>query len=249
MILLVRLCKMKGCFMKNGFTLAELLLTLGIIGIVAAMTLPALIANYRKKVICEQLKVAQSTISQMLTFAIAEHGDSQFWDYSNVYGTDSSPGNSSKLIISLTEKYFLPYLKDINSSGYKSLKEAGYPVYHLADGSVDIGNLNSLSKRHYVIEFANGMTMFIYMDSTTIPKPMITNILIYVDVNGKAGPNVFGRDTFVAHIISSTGRFEWFGQGVKREYLVDACKTRNLMCGALIQYDSWKIAPDYPIKI
>ncbi len=37
--------------MKNGFTLAEVLITLGIIGIVAAMTMPALIANYQKKVL------------------------------------------------------------------------------------------------------------------------------------------------------------------------------------------------------
>lgn len=32
----------------NGFTLAEVLITLGIIGIVAAMTMPALIANSKK---------------------------------------------------------------------------------------------------------------------------------------------------------------------------------------------------------
>ena len=35
--------------MKKGFTLAEVLITLGIIGVVAALTLPSLITNYRKK--------------------------------------------------------------------------------------------------------------------------------------------------------------------------------------------------------
>lgn len=34
---------------KKGFTLAEVLITLGIIGVVAAMTMPSLVANYEKK--------------------------------------------------------------------------------------------------------------------------------------------------------------------------------------------------------
>lgn len=41
---------------KKAFTLAEVLITLGIIGIVAAMTIPALIANYQERVIVSQLK-------------------------------------------------------------------------------------------------------------------------------------------------------------------------------------------------
>lgn len=36
---------------KTGFTLAEVLITLGIIGIVAAMTLPTVITNVQKKVV------------------------------------------------------------------------------------------------------------------------------------------------------------------------------------------------------
>ena len=41
---------------KNGFTLAEVLITIGIIGIVAAMTLPAVIGNYKKQEVVSRLK-------------------------------------------------------------------------------------------------------------------------------------------------------------------------------------------------
>ena len=55
--------------MKKAFTLAEVLITLGIIGIVAAMTLPSLIANYQKKVTVNRLKQAYSMINQALLLA------------------------------------------------------------------------------------------------------------------------------------------------------------------------------------
>ena len=43
-------CNMKHHVNKFlGFTLAEVLITLGIIGIVAALTIPALIGNYQKQ--------------------------------------------------------------------------------------------------------------------------------------------------------------------------------------------------------
>lgn len=42
--------------MKKAFTMPEVLITLGIIGIVAAITLPALIGKYQKIQTINQLK-------------------------------------------------------------------------------------------------------------------------------------------------------------------------------------------------
>ena len=53
---------------RAAFTLAEVLITLGIIGVVAAMTLPALIQNYQKGVALNRLK---QTFSQLQTGAEA----------------------------------------------------------------------------------------------------------------------------------------------------------------------------------
>lgn len=53
-----------GGFMKKGFTLAEVLITLGIIGVVAAMTMPSLIQNYRKKEATTRIKKFYSMMSQ-----------------------------------------------------------------------------------------------------------------------------------------------------------------------------------------
>ena len=61
--------------MKNsGFTLAEVLITLGIIGIVAAMTLPALIQNYQKMVLKSQFKKVYTTLFNAIKLAQAKTG-------------------------------------------------------------------------------------------------------------------------------------------------------------------------------
>ena len=55
--------------MKQAFTLAEVLITLGIIGVVAAMTLPALIQSYANTVVETRLAKFYSTINQAIARA------------------------------------------------------------------------------------------------------------------------------------------------------------------------------------
>ena len=64
----------------KAFTLAEVLITLGIIGIVAAMTLPTLINNHNKKVTITRLKHFQSLMSQAFNQSTVENGDFSGWD-------------------------------------------------------------------------------------------------------------------------------------------------------------------------
>ena len=60
---------------KKGFTLAEVLITLGIIGIVAAMTMPVLIEKVNHKIVVNRLKKMYSTLSQAMLYTVAKDGD------------------------------------------------------------------------------------------------------------------------------------------------------------------------------
>ena len=74
---------------KAGFTMAEVLITLGVIGIVAALTFPSIIGYYQKKVLQEQFKVAYSMLSQLLLKSEVDLGgkaECYYWDV-NPYGT------------------------------------------------------------------------------------------------------------------------------------------------------------------
>ena len=67
-------------FKLKAFTLAEVLITLGIIGVVAAMTIPTLIQNSFEKKVVSQLKETQSIISQTVRMAEEEYGDIEGWE-------------------------------------------------------------------------------------------------------------------------------------------------------------------------
>ena len=67
--------------MKKAFTLAEVLITLGIVGIVAAMTIPALIGKHKKIETVTKLKTAYATINNAFKLAVANYGDMRNWDY------------------------------------------------------------------------------------------------------------------------------------------------------------------------
>jgi type II secretory pathway pseudopilin PulG len=78
------------------------LITLGIIGIVAALTLPSLVASYKEKVNVTKLKKAYSAMSQAYAQAVNEYGTPDNWDLVG----DSSLVGAQNLIEKLQ-----PYLK------------------------------------------------------------------------------------------------------------------------------------------
>ena len=64
--------------MKKGFTLAEILITLAIIGIVAALTIPSVISNSQQQEYKTGLKKAVSVLNQAITTNLALDGDTPY---------------------------------------------------------------------------------------------------------------------------------------------------------------------------
>ena len=81
-----------------AFTLAEVLITLGVIGVVAAMTLPTVIKNYQKKVASTRVKSAYSQLLQAVQRSEVDNDEIKGWDFSK---TDTN----------FMKKYLEPYFK------------------------------------------------------------------------------------------------------------------------------------------
>ena len=79
---------------KAAFTLAEVLISLGIIGIVAALTLPAIISNYKKSVIETSVKKFYTNINQAIIMSERDNGDRHGWSRTAYYDDGVSTWNT-----------------------------------------------------------------------------------------------------------------------------------------------------------
>ncbi len=95
-------------FKKAAFTLAEVLITIGVIGIVAAMTIPNLVQNYKKKEYSVRVKQFYSMMTQIIKLSEIDNGNIETWHKDATSIDDLGNVASGK---KFTQRYILPYLK------------------------------------------------------------------------------------------------------------------------------------------
>ena len=114
---------------KLAFTLAEVLITLGIIGIVAALTMPALIDNHNKKVVEARLEKFYSSMNQAIRMAELDYGPREYWFEDN---------SDRTLQEEWCKKYIIPYMNvtktGLVNQGGSSGGSAFFTIF-FADGS------------------------------------------------------------------------------------------------------------------
>lgn len=180
---------------EKAFTLAEVLITLGIIGVVAALTLPALIANYETKVTVNKLKKVYSTLAQAFEFSVEEYNTPKYW---NITGRDNA--NSIKVRDKLF--YQIKSLHTCDTTATRKNCNMG-DVYYTIKGNKDneASDLSAGSSMTF-----DGIGMFVLTIKTNGRNRGNTKMLktcyamVYVDVNGAKKPNAVGKDTFVFYM-------------------------------------------------
>uniref|UniRef100_UPI004028D210 prepilin-type N-terminal cleavage/methylation domain-containing protein n=1 Tax=Candidatus Scatousia sp. TaxID=3085663 RepID=UPI004028D210 len=219
-----------------GFTLAEVLITLGIIGIVAAMTLPAITANTRKSETSARLKKFNSMMAQAITLSESVNGDSIYWQKEaasitedenddEIYDNDLGPKATYKFLM----KYIAPYIKY-----YRIEESVPYP---------NPENPEKFSK----IYFADGSEAYVKNGAC---------IDFYYDVNGERKPNRYGYDIFIFALCpwhSST----YFGNTNRKwgALCTSYTQDRNELiqkktCPArILELDGWEFKKDYPFRL
>ena len=222
--------------MKRAFTLAEVLITLGIIGVVATMTIPNLIATHQKKSTAAKLKKAVSTINQTIRMSEEENGEIDTWD-------------KTLEPITFINKYLSPYMKITKIC--KTNMECGYK----APGNV-WKHMNGTYNNYNSPVYQNRRT-FITMDGLLYTYSVITNALsenndrmIIIDINGSQGPNTHGKDVFFLYRQEENSSVFPYGANKTNEEIKRSCsKTGDgLYCAVLIQRNGWEIPTDYPWK-
>ena len=200
-----------------AFTLAEVLITLGIIGIVAAMTLPALIQKQHEKVTVNKVKTAYSLLNQAYTLAKAKNGDINYWFQENsTFETDEdgsvSQNDSGRKNQDIFWDKLVPYLK-ITSRCKASENTCKKPanLYTLT------GNIRNIDIKSYsIINLVNGMSVFGGWIGNINCKNKDSCGDFAVDINGiENPPNATGKDVFYFSILQSSISSYFEGQDME----------------------------------
>jgi len=241
---------------KHGFTLAEVLITLGIIGVVAAMTLPVLIAKHQKKVTVTKLKKLYSELNTVMNVAASENAeDSSNWTYPE---TTDSPEMENFI-----KTYFLPYFKGATFySRDEFTRNIRSTIKNLADKEIEILAPGLILANGQFIQFM-------------VNNPERTGyIWLIADLNGRSLPNKVGRDIFVFNAYSKHvnhqktkdrvgfyyiyyENYDFLNHDGPEEDTLNnggyGCSKSNKygyyagwFCGQIIYLNKWQIPDDYP---
>lgn len=182
---------------KQAFTLAEVLITLGIIGIVASMTIPVLMQKNQEQVTVAKVKKFYSIMNQALLFAIKDYGYVNEWTFIDPEEEEGKKPKSSDRFVN----YIKPYLKISKDCGGKSGCIA--PLSYKQLNNNLWGNYDS-NQWYYKMILIDGSYLWIRTNSTecNTSDAGTKNVcgIIWTDINGKQAPNTIGKDVFVFFI-------------------------------------------------
>ena len=225
-----------------GFTLAEVLITLGIIGVVAAMTIPNLIAKYQKEQTVVKLKKAISILNQAYKLSYDDVGEPSSNDYLKF---------TSKEYINT---YLAPYIKISNlcvvysDCGYTSVMPHKYANGKLASWWI-AGDGSATKTRVGFMTHDGFMYMPMYFSPSNDGKTWYNMNQVILDINGAEGPNRYGRDVFwLTRVQKDGGGINLYGYD-KTDAQINANCSKNSSgeyCAEKIRRAGWKIEKDYP---
>lgn len=222
---------------RNAFTLAEVLITLGIIGIVAAMTMPTLITDARKKSTATKVKKFYNIMNNAVQFSIAKNGDVENWmGEARIYTYEEN--------VQFVKDYFLPYIKYRKYEKCNENLSQDVCVYLIPDGMFSF------------TYDGNGADIIYYIDGEYIisDEERTTHNLFAFQFNKRNGDNEDGtpieRD-FNRKTSVEPYTFNWDGtyENLKTHprYGCNKYSTQaKAFCTKLLQMNNWEITDDYP---
>lgn len=210
--------EIKNSKFKFGFTLAEVLITLVIIGVIAAMTIPNVIATYQEQEKKARIKKTYATLSGAFMRSKADNGD---------YYIDNLNEDSTSEWFDIFLKPYLSTLKICYGTagcwkGKTQFLKGGDCHYAAADG---IGSPRVTT----ILSDGTFVNFDVYNNPDINEKYRVNlgdgfSVVAIFDINGAKSPNTFGKDTF-AVVYTPDGFVPSFRDANESQISSDCSKT------------------------
>ena len=223
-----------------AFTLPEAIITIGIIGIVAALITPQLISNYQKKVVPIRLKKMYNTLWSAITLAEIENGPTDNWTFED--------GEQAR------EFYKTQIKSKMKCIEYKTSRKFNFPDNYcfMPDGGfMVLNNMRSyglLEVIFYPLGDKNSIS-YVYGIPENKKRRAYFTCNIWLAPRKVAGGELPAKTEVLTMDLAASKR--------TREQLLNGpgpgndpwqyCKSSGAAsCFQLIKRDGWEIKPDYP---
>ncbi len=224
----VALCDSVGSYFRHwcgAFTLAEVLITLGIIGVVAAMTMPSLMQNYKRQQATARIKKFVSVINQALISAENDLGPREDWVIGEMDNSDSA--------YNFLNTYIKPYIKSADIEK-RTLFGRNMATLRFVDGSQ--------------MSVKVGACYDIWYDINGEKGPNEKGKDIFVFILCKNGGCNFNSNQVRGFYCAPTGE-----QFPTHEQLIDNCKNYRTdggdWCTILLEQNGYEFPKDYPLGL
>lgn len=179
--------------MKKGFTLAEVLITLTIVGVIASMTIPSLFfENANKNTYTKKFKKAYISLCQSIMRYSTDNGC-----IGNLKKCDLFKQDGEFIVEDL-----LPYFNVAKNCGTTNsdCMELSYAKLNASGNTGLSGGGSFMTTDGIAFQINDGASD---NDCTGIAGYHDSCISLYVDINGKSAPNQIGRDVFSLKVLNS----------------------------------------------
>ena len=224
----VALCDSVGSYFRHwcgAFTLAEVLITLGIIGVVAAMTMPSLMQHYKRQQATARIKKFVSVINQALISAENDLGPREDWVIGEMDNSDSA--------YNFLNTYIKPYIKSADIEK-RTLFGRNMATLRFVDGSQ--------------MSVKVGACYDIWYDINGEKGPNEKGKDIFVFILCKNGGCNFNSNQVRGFYCAPTGE-----QFPTHEQLIDNCKNYRTdggnWCTILLEQNGYEFPKDYPLGL
>ena len=170
---------------EKAFTLAEVLIVLAIIGVVAAMTIPTMVANYQKQQYVTQLKKVYTELSQALKQMLVDQGVDKVSATDILTKQDSEDDNTA--MQRAGNEFLKKYFKIAKECGLEAQSSCFAPEYSQIADSASSMSINV----PYAVITSSGASIVVRPSTEAMAGSFV------VDINGPNKPNIQGRDLFL----------------------------------------------------
>lgn len=207
---------------KKGFTLAEVLITLGIIGVVVSLTMPTLIQNTKKSEATARIKKFISVVNQALISAESDYGMREDWVIGEM--------NNSDTAFEFLNTYIKPYIKSFEIEK-RVLLNKNMATLRFVDGSQMSVKIGTCYDIYYDI---NG---------EKAPNELGRDIYAFILCRKSGTCNVNSNQVRPYYCVQNGTKYP------THEEIMNSCKREGTACTILLQENQYEFPKDYPRRL